>query len=176
MALIVTLGAADADAFISQEYFIAYAAAQGWDLAPYLESPDNPLVDQAIRRGTRHISNDFGYKGYKANGRPQALAWPRTEVVDAEGYDVDYEVIPTEVEQATAEASWYELQNPGALAPVTTQDGNIKREKIGPLETEYFGAAKGRDARPIITSVNALLGGLIASTARSSMSAPAVRG
>lgn len=44
----------------------------------------------------------------------------------------------TALETATYVAAWYEASNPGALSSAASQAGAVKREKVGPLETEYF--------------------------------------
>lgn len=44
----------------------------------------------------------------------------------------------TALEAATYAAAWHEANNPGTLSAAVTQAGAVKREKVGPLETEYF--------------------------------------
>lgn len=170
MALIVTPGDADADAMISRAYFQDYCAARGYDLADFDEDTE---IDPAIRRGSTGLGSGCAWKGQKLNGRSQAQAWPRSGVTDAEGLTVDPETIPPEIEQATAESSWYEL-TVGPLAPSVAMAGQIKREKTDVLETEYFGATTADASRPVLLLVQDIVAGLVSVTT-SSLAGSAVR-
>ena len=44
----------------------------------------------------------------------------------------------TALETVTYVAAWHEANNPGSLSAAASQSGAVKREKVGPLETEYF--------------------------------------
>lgn len=44
----------------------------------------------------------------------------------------------TALETATYVAAWHEANNLGSLSVSASQAGAVKREKVGPLETEYF--------------------------------------
>lgn len=44
----------------------------------------------------------------------------------------------TALETATYVAAWHEANNLGSLSSAASQAGAVKREKVGPLETEYF--------------------------------------
>ncbi|MNY01604.1 hypothetical protein D3C86_1341450 [compost metagenome] len=41
------------------------------------------------------------------------------------------------LERATYAAAWQEAQSPGSLSVSATTAGAVKREKVGPIETEY---------------------------------------
>lgn len=158
MALIVTPGATDADAFASFATVSAYATAKGltWTV-------DATLGEPAIRRSTAYLSNSFTWDGLKTNGRPQALAWPRIGVADAEGWSVDSAAIPQEIVDACCEGAVYELANPGGLNPTVVLAERIKREKTGPLDTEYFGSTpNASDSKPILTLLEDMVSGLTA--------------
>jgi hypothetical protein len=169
MALIVTPGAPDADAMISLAYFQAYCAGRGYDLSAY----DATIKQEpAIRRGSTAMNTSFPWKGTKLNGRAQAQSWPRIGVVDSSGEIVDSATIPTEVEQAAAEASWQELKKPGVLTPVVTPSAQVKSKQIGPMRKEFFeGSGTPEAARPVMLLVQDLVAGLIASTSATSANA-----
>lgn len=80
------------------------------------------------------LESAIGFCGDRASDT-QALAWPRT------GTDFSDAVIPAPLERATIElAMSYEpafTTTSDVLNPST--NGNIKREKVGPIETEFFG-------------------------------------
>lgn len=44
----------------------------------------------------------------------------------------------TALETATYVAAWHEANNPGSLSAAASASGAVKREKVGPIETEYF--------------------------------------
>lgn len=161
MALIVEdgTGKADADALSSAAAVAAYAEARGLTF-----TGDDAALDAAIRRATAYLSASFIWKGERLRGREQALAWPRVCVEDREGWPVPADSVPPEIAQACAELAVYELANPGGLSPAVDQTARVKREKVGPLETEYFDAPLSAEAaRPVLTLVNDLVGGLLAS-------------
>lgn len=120
------------------------------------------VKEQAIRRGTAWVSEHFTWKGTETHGRDQALAWPRAWVADANGWPIDSDEIPTEVKHATAEAALRELVTPGFFTPDVTLTDRVRREKVGPIETEYAtSAATAGATRPVATLITDLVRGLI---------------
>ena len=66
----------------------------------------------------------------------QALAFPRLNLYNFDGYLVTG--VPLKVQQAQAEYMKRVLDaGPTSLLPDPTQAGNMIREKVGPIETEY---------------------------------------
>ncbi|MEB5104449.1 DnaT-like ssDNA-binding protein [Pseudomonas aeruginosa] len=67
--------------------------------------------------------------------------------------------VPREVEQATYEAALRELLKPGSLNPDYVATTAVKRAKVGPLETEFFGPADGAEQpnKPFVGVINDLL-------------------
>lgn len=163
MALIVTAGASDADAFVSVAACDAYCAAQG--LTDWTGAASSPadIKEAAIRRATAYLSNAFSWKGYRVNGRSQSLAWPRADVEDEERNAVASDTIPVEIVQACCHIAAAEAANPGVMNPAVDLTARIKREKIGPIETEYAGVGNQAElSRPVLLVVGDLVGGLIA--------------
>ncbi|HEB0696465.1 TPA: hypothetical protein RY210_001623 [Pseudomonas aeruginosa] len=99
------------------------------------------------------------FPGKKAGGRAQALQWPRSGAVDRDGEPVPADEVPREVEQATYEAALRELLKPGSLNPDYVATTAVKRAKVGPLETEFFGPADGAEQpnKPFVGVINDLL-------------------
>jgi len=158
MALIVTPGAPDADAMIDRAYFQAWATARGYDISGYNV---DTAVDPAIRRGSGFMNVEFDWKGTKVNGRAQPMSWPRDMVYDETGEYVPNDEIPTEVEQATAYASYQELISPNSLQPTVVGGPQVKRTKVGPLEKEYFSrTADPASYKPTILAIGPLVDGL----------------
>ncbi|MBV1814520.1 hypothetical protein KTT58_17385 [Pseudomonas viridiflava] len=100
------------------------------------------------------------FPGVKTEGRGQAREWPRTGAEDYEGNPIPDDQVPTEVEQATYEAALREIAQPGSLSPDFVAATMVKREKVGPLETE-FAIATGADAagsvRPVISIIDEMI-------------------
>lgn len=154
MALIVETGAglADAESYVSIEDCASYAAARG------LTFPASPadIAEAALRRATAYIDARYGarFDGCRVHARLQALAWPRTGAIDAEGNIVPSDEVPIEIVHATCEAAVLEFAEPGSLAP--TIERGVKRLKAGPVEIEYGGAGQALSVFPAID--NALAG------------------
>ncbi len=151
-------GMSNADAFISVEYADAYHAAMGnaeW-------TGEETDKEAAIRRATAFLSNSYQWQGYKRKGRPQALAWPRYDVVDCEGWGVDYKSVPVEIQRATAEVALRELMSPGSMNPDVIAADQVKREKIGQIEVEYLNAnTLPQSARPVLLIVQDIISPLL---------------
>lgn len=107
---------------------------------------DEALKEGATRRATAFLSNSYRWQGYKRQGRPQALAWPRVDVVDCEGWGVAFDAVPIEIQKATAEIALRELVSPGSMNPDFLATEQVKREKVGQLDVEYLNA----NALPLI--------------------------
>ncbi len=154
-------GVANADALLSLAAFKAYCAAHAYSLGdpPGRENrafDDETEVEPAIRKASVWVSQHT-WKGSRTYGRAQSFALPRTGLVDAEGLTVAPDEVLSEAAAAVAEAAWFIL-NGGDLAPVVLLDQRTKREKVGPLETEYFDAGGAEGAVPVLTSIDRLLG------------------
>lgn len=155
-------GSALSDALISIVDADAYHTARGntaWTGA-------DADKEAAIRRATAFLSNSFIWAGLRTNGRSQALAWPRGGVVDQEGNGIESDEIPVEIKDACAEIALRELVTPGAMNPDFTASEMVKREKVGPLETEYALASVSADAqRPVLLVVRDMISQFLASGA-----------
>lgn len=169
-------GKANADAFVSVADCDAYCMAYG--LSPWTDAPASPAEDKegAIRRATTRLSTGYSWKGARAHGRSQALAWPRSGATDGENDPIADTEIPAELVQACCELAARELANPGSTAPDVTLTERVRRETVGPITTEYASAPVTADAaRPVLLVVNDLIGGLLAASANS-LVGEAVRG
>ena len=114
MALIIETGAGvpGADSYATVAQCEAYATAYyGASL-----TGSHQAKEAAMRRAAAHM-NTLRWKGSKAHGRAQGLAWPRTGVVDCEGVEIGQGEIPVEVIQAQHEFARAEFLAPGVLSP-----------------------------------------------------------
>lgn len=113
------------------------------------------------KRKNGSVYTQFG--GVKAGGRDQLLAWPRIGAYDVDSLNLDPDVVPHEIEEATYEAALRELAQPGYLSPDYVPAQVIKREKVDVLETEYMGASGGADnpQQPVATLIRGIIAPLL---------------
>ena len=101
---------------------------------------------------------------------PQALAWPRTGVSDAEGNAISSSVIPTEIEEGSYELAGALLVSANTIEASDTSGSNVRRalttKIVGPIETtaetEYFkptDLTSGRYPLPVHELVSFALSG-----------------
>jgi hypothetical protein len=135
LTLVATAGDPDANAYIDVDdadelasYRVGVSAR--WDLLTD-DQKTQALVTAASEIDTLEAMP--GFLGDRATA-DQPLAFPRTDLSSA---------IPAKVAKANAELAFSYM---GAFATGSTVDplaatlgnGNIKRDKVGPIETEYF--------------------------------------
>lgn len=117
--------------------FEAYHTARGRDVSAY--STDEANV--ALLVASEWLDGAFGYRwpGYKVGDRQQQIRdWPRSWVQDREGYPVDADSVPVEIENATYEAALRHLQDDTALLFDYTPN-RYKRVSIeGSVSAEYL--------------------------------------
>jgi hypothetical protein len=134
-------GKTDADSYVSVADLVAYAEARGKTIA---DSPaDN--AEAALRKATQWIDATYRarFSGTKTNGREQALQWPRTDAVDADGEEIAEDEVPAEIIQATCEAAIREYEDPDTLAPDLDRGGAIQSIKAGSVAITYADGAPG---------------------------------
>jgi hypothetical protein len=156
MALVVEdgTGLADANSYISVADADTYHSDRGhtdWTAAAAEEK------EQALILATQYLDGRYRkrWKGYKST-TGQALSWPRLNVRDEDGYSLDG-TIPARLTYATAEAALAQIKGT-ELSPELERGGQVRRERVGSLETEY---SPGAPARTALTAVSDLLRGLI---------------
>ena len=130
--------------------------ANGYELP--VSAPEPAILRQ---RGSVYVDGLYGPRafGVPTGGYAQERAWPRTGAT-AYAAAIPDDVIPAAWIEASYHASLYEAQNPGGLAVASTGGASIKREKVGPIETEYFEGSG--DALAAATPVLSALEGLLA--------------
>jgi len=134
MAFIVETGAiiADANAYIDVAFLDAYFADRNVDLSTFT----NEQKQAAIVVVTQYVNLNNRWKGAIVSDA-QTLPFPRKNVYDAEGRELDSATIPTQLKNAIAEYARRQLV--ADIQPdVDTESGAIvrKKDKIGDLESE----------------------------------------
>lgn len=92
----------------------------------------------ALREATAYLDATWGpaYRGTR-KGRVQGRLWPRSEAMDDAGYPLPD--LPQEIIDATCELAGRAVS--ARLADDHDRGGAIKRERVGPIEVEYFDGA-----------------------------------
>lgn len=135
MPLIETPGAADANSFLTlveaNNLIAAHPVHTQWDLKT------DPQKEAFAQQATRTINASFVWTGAATLPETQALTWPRTGMLNRNGYALDPMVIPNDLKAATAE-----LMRQSAETGDTTGDNDavrqgIQRVKAASVEIEY---------------------------------------
>jgi len=113
------------------------------------------VKEVAIRRATQYMDGYYRWRGTRRTAT-QALEHPRT-LEDEEFMRDDLVWPPRGLQEACAELAMRALTE--ELVADLTEDQYIKREKVGPLETEYSTPDNGR--QPVYPIATRLLRGLI---------------
>lgn len=154
-------GVSGADSFVTLDEF------EQWSLDFYghqLTASDE-VKDAALRRAAAWLSTylassssisgfagKYKWKGERTFGRSQSLAWPRTNVKDAEDNDIGPNEIPAELKFAQHVLARIELTSPGILTPNVDLSKVVRSEAVGPLKVEYFGAPQGSTSAPDLSA------------------------
>lgn len=163
--------ATGANAYVDEAYFESYCETRG---KTYNTSAD---VLALSVRCTTWIDGVFWsrFPGTKAGGREQLTQWPRKSAYDVNGDAIGETEIPHEIKDACCEAMVREGDEPGVLSPDFVVGDRIKRERAGPVETEYFQSGRGLDSvRPVLSVVGDILAPLL-ETGGSALSGRSVR-
>lgn len=144
-----------------KEGFEQYATENGYVIP---EGTTDAQIAAAMLRGSLVIDRyEPKFSGTRTGGYNQERAWPRTGAVTYYGQAIPSDVIPQPIINASYEASFLELINPGSLSPVVTGNSVTKREKVGELEVEYAVSSNSSSAdvvaaaTPVVTIIEGLL-------------------
>ncbi|RVK89909.1 hypothetical protein CN150_29500 [Sinorhizobium meliloti] len=141
--------------------FTSYAEAAGY---VFPDGTTDAQKTAARQRGSPVIDRyEPKFSGRRTDGYSQERAWPRTGATTYYGEAIPSNEIPAPIINASYEAAFLELTNPGSLSPVVTGTSTVKREKIGQLEVEYS-TSSSTDiddlvalATPVVTTIEGLL-------------------
>ena len=130
MALVVEdgTGLANATSFVSRAEYIAFAAARGVTI------PDEDATDVQLVKAMDYLATRC-YRGDPVKG-DQGVFFPRR----AENFDGTLAFPDTEVPAGIKRGQMFAamaVRDGVNLSPVSAGGAAVKREKIGPIETEY---------------------------------------
>ena len=142
MAFIVEDGTnvADANSYVTVEYADAYLAFKSNDTA--WQEQDTVDKQDYLCWATRLLDQRANFEGrptYRSDTVAQALRWPRTGVLDRDGFLLAPDAIPAPIKAATVEIAWHlfsQQVDPSLLSSMG--QGALKRVKADVVEVEYF--------------------------------------
>lgn len=140
MAIVVETGAglANANSFVTRAEALAYAEARGVVL------DDEDTTDALLIRACDFVHTWESCLSGSRKTTTQALAFPR------EGYILRGQAFPDDAVPVDAKKAQLELilaQHAGVNLFPTDDSPFIRREKVGPLETEYWGDSNTANTR-----------------------------
>jgi hypothetical protein len=145
----------------TNEGFTAYAEAAGYVIP---DGTTDAQKNAARQRGALFIDRyEPRFSGLRTGGYSQERAWPRTGASTYYGEPIPSDVVPVAIVNASYEAAFLELTNPGSLSPVVTGSATVKREKVGSLEVEYATSTSTNIAdilamaTPVVTAIEGML-------------------
>lgn len=157
-------GRIDADAYVSVADCDTYHDLLGntsWTVVESGEAEDVAANlkarEIAIRKATAFVDAKYGnrFKGRRVN-YSQALAWPRFEVYDEDGYEVTG--VPLVIKKATCEAALRAFMGT-ELMPDQARGGAVIAESVGSISVTYAsGAPAGTTYNIIDALVRPVLG------------------
>jgi len=144
-------GLATADTYLSRADAETYHDERGNTAWASLTDAEK---DAALRYGTTTLDGLYSWTGTLIS-TTQALGWPRSGASDHDGRYIASDAVPTCIQHATCELAL--LHASSALNAHYERGGAIRRERVGPLETEY---APGASVEPALPVLDHIVGGL----------------
>jgi hypothetical protein len=142
------------------------AAQAYWTAAGYVvpNGATDAQITAALQRGSLVIDRyEHKFPGRRTGGFQQERVWPRTGASTYYGEAIPEANIPAAIINASYEAAFLELTNPGSLSPVVTGSATVTREKVGQIEVQYSESSSTSladlvaMATPVVTSIEGML-------------------
>ena len=135
--------------------FRAYHTARGRDLSAW---DDDAEIEAAKLVASEWIDARYqgSFPGTKVGMRDQMREWPRVGGVDRDGYTISSSFVPTEIENATYEATYRQLGLPGSLSVDWTPPKYNRVSVDGAISVEYarfYGASDVQTRFAIIDEI-----------------------
>jgi hypothetical protein len=124
----------NANCYVSLDYAEEYMKNTGHKDWATLSDNDKKAY---LINATNYIDRTYGkigWKGIKKYHRNQPLCFPRVELYDKDGFEV--EGIPEELKKAVCEAGFISITT--SLFSVKDSSGSVKKQKVDVLEVEYY--------------------------------------
>lgn len=150
-SLVATAGAANADSYNTlaalATHFSSFGAPEGWD-----DLSDDEKCRYA-RVATLWMDRRWAWRGLVADvTTPQALAWPRSGVVDADGRTISSTAIPAAIARLHAEAT--KLAAEGKLqVGALERGGQVVSETVDVISTTFLPGAPAESSYPFLDAI-----------------------
>lgn len=125
--------------------------------------PDDAPTPAVLRnRGSQYIDATYGarFLGSVVDAT-QERQWPREGAI-VNGKLLPSDVVPAAVINASFQAAYQEAVSPGSLAVVGSSSSAVKREKVGPIETEYATSSSSDGTAASLTPLISIVDGMLA--------------
>lgn len=121
----------------------------------YWQTLDESAKEVALRKATQFMLANYRsrWAGRRVN-REQALDWPRYGVC-VDGFELASNVVPVDVVNACIDLALRAASGVELLPDLDVGNNQVKRDKTGPLETEYF--QNNVDAATRFVAIEAML-------------------
>lgn len=154
MALVPETGSGSnplANTYATVDQAKAYAAARGVEGYP----TEDAKVEVLLIKAMDYIAAQEGrFKGWRATPS-QPLSWPRSGACifgrELDGTDIPAQLVNGQC-QLTIDAFTTEL-----MPTFNPANGMIKRDKVGPIETEFFAPGDAYSSQPTFTAADAIM-------------------
>lgn len=151
------LGSATANSYVTvaeaDQYFLDHAPPAAWTAAV------QATKEQALRIASQYLDTMYNARwlGFRTN-RTQNLCWPRSAVVDLEGFGYDTRTIPQRVKDACCEAARRQISGT-VLLPDQVNPGTITSTdvQVGPLKKSVTYGGAGYSQIPAFKQIRGLL-------------------
>lgn len=151
------------NAYASLADAAAYHASQLYGAAWAAVEDGEDQQAQALITATRILDEHITWAGWPTSYQ-QPLGWPRSGVVNRNGYQIVNGTIPQALKNATAQLA-LDLITAGALTNSGSENpAGLRRLKAGPVELEFDPNLAGKEDPTISTNIWAMISFLAEST------------
>jgi len=115
----------------STSYATVAQFVQYWENRGTFFSDSENIIKGWLNQATDWLDSNYNFKGY-VTSTTQALKWPRSDMVNCSGINVDNDEIPTELLNSVCY-----LAAQVKDADLNQVDSGVKSERYGPVSTTY---------------------------------------
>jgi hypothetical protein len=126
-------GKADATSYASTAEFQQYWENRGIDMS----SETTANMQAWLNVATNYIDINYRFFGARTTPDTQALQWPRENVLDRDGNEIDDDVLPTDIKYATIELAKVVKDKGVAVSLYSDDSDRIQSQRLGPASVTY---------------------------------------
>ena len=126
-------GLATATSYATTAAFQQYWENRGIDMS----TQTTPDMQAWLNVATSYIDLNYRFFGAKTTPDTQALEWPRENVLDRDGNEIDDDVLPTDVTNATIELAKIVKDKGVAVSLYSDDSDRVESQRLGPASVTY---------------------------------------